>query len=82
MIVEFCVGSTEGTDGWAVVDPEHCSGGETHEIEEPGPSHAVVALGAREAIFSYGALSFRGRWVWRLKDWIDRRFIAKGSCGV
>lgn len=42
----------------------------------------LLSLGAREAIFSYGALSFRGRWVWRLKDWIDRRFIAQGSCGV
>ena len=42
----------------------------------------LLSLGAREAIFSFGALSFRGRWVWRLKDWIDRRFIDKGSCGV
>jgi NADH dehydrogenase FAD-containing subunit len=42
----------------------------------------LLSLGAREAIFSFGAVSFRGRWVWRLKDWIDRQFIDKGSCGV
>lgn len=36
----------------------------------------LLALGDRRAIMSWGRFSGSGRWVWRLKDWIDRRFVA------
>jgi len=39
----------------------------------------LLSCGARYAIGSWGAWSFEGRWVWRLKDWIDRRFINRYS---
>ena len=39
----------------------------------------LLACGPQYAIASWGLISFEGRWVWRLKDWIDRRFIKRFS---
>jgi len=39
----------------------------------------LLACGPRYAIASWGRLCFQGRWVWRLKDWIDRGFIRRFS---
>jgi pyridine nucleotide-disulfide oxidoreductase family protein len=38
----------------------------------------LLACGERHAIASWGAWSAEGRWVWRWKDAIDRRFVARG----
>lgn len=40
---------------------------------------ALISTGDRFAVASKGDKSFSGRWVWRWKDWIDRRFMAKFS---
>jgi selenide,water dikinase len=40
-------------------------------------SLALLSCGAKYAIASRGAWSAEGRWVWRWKDWLDRRWIAK-----
>jgi NADH dehydrogenase FAD-containing subunit len=37
----------------------------------------LLRSGERHAIASWGGLSAEGRWVWRWKDAIDRRFIAR-----
>jgi NADH dehydrogenase FAD-containing subunit len=37
----------------------------------------LLACGPRYAIASWGAWSAEGRWVWRWKDWIDRRFTRR-----
>jgi len=41
----------------------------------------LLACGDQTAIGSYGPLTFSGRWVWRLKDRIDRKFIEGFSAG-
>jgi selenide, water dikinase len=40
---------------------------------------ALVSTGDRHAVASRGAVGFAGDWVWRWKDWIDRRFMRRFS---
>lgn len=37
----------------------------------------LLAIGGGQAVASWGPLSAAGAWVWRLKDRIDRRFMAR-----
>lgn len=38
---------------------------------------ALIGTGERHAVASYAALGAAGAWVWRCKDWIDRRFMRR-----
>lgn len=38
---------------------------------------ALLMTGTRNAVASRRLVSFHGPWVWRLKDWIDRRWMRK-----
>ena len=40
-------------------------------------SLVLLSCGAKVAIASRGAWSAEGRWAWRWKNWLDRRWIAK-----
>lgn len=39
----------------------------------------LLACGSRYAVASWGQWSMEGAWVWRWKDWIDRRFVERFS---
>ena len=39
----------------------------------------LLSCGERYAVATWGAASLEGRWVWRWKDWIDRRFVKQYS---
>ena len=43
------------------------------------PAHTLnlISCGKGFAIASWGRRSAQGRWVWWLKDWIDRRFVSR-----
>lgn len=44
--------------------------------QPPGSSLNLLSCGDRYAVGTWGSYSAQGRWVWWLKNWIDRRFIA------
>jgi NADH dehydrogenase FAD-containing subunit len=43
---------------------------------------SLLATGDGSAIASWGCWSMRGRWVWRLKDRIDRAFVRRYTVGT
>ena len=40
---------------------------------------ALIGVGSGRAVASRGALSASGRWLWRWKEWLDRRFVVRFS---
>jgi selenide,water dikinase len=52
--------------------------GQQPRVFEPQPTALqLISTGNRYAIASWGGLSAEGAWIWRWKDWIDRRFMAR-----
>lgn len=49
--------------------------------QPPQDTLNLLACGTRSAIASWGRFSAQGRWVWWLKQWIDRRFIRRYGGG-
>jgi pyridine nucleotide-disulfide oxidoreductase family protein len=47
------------------------------EHQPPDTTLNLISCGDRYAIASWGKHSAEGRWVWWLKDWIDRRFLRR-----
>jgi pyridine nucleotide-disulfide oxidoreductase family protein len=45
--------------------------------QPPDKTLNLISCGDRYAIASWGTYSAEGRWVWWLKDWIDRRFLRR-----
>lgn len=52
-------------------------GGELEGYRPRKRSLYLLATGPQHAIASWGMFSAQGHWVWRWKNWIDRRFMQK-----
>lgn len=46
-----------------------------------GQALSILSCGARYAIAQRGTWTAQGRWVWRWKDWIDRRWMRSLNAG-
>ncbi|WP_081708595.1 FAD-dependent oxidoreductase [Rhodoferax saidenbachensis] len=53
------------------------AGREPESHEPPMFTLSLLSCGKRYAVASWGNYSAQGRWVWWLKNWIDRRFVAQ-----
>ncbi len=47
------------------------------EYRPQGRVLALMTLGRQEVVASFGVLGLKGRWLWRVKDYIDRTFMDK-----
>ncbi len=53
------------------------SGRATRPFRPQKQTLALISTGDQNAIASYGKFATTGPWVWRWKDWIDRRWMKK-----
>jgi len=53
------------------------AGGQPRPFHCPSRALAIFNTGGKRAIASWQGLAVEGRWVWRWKDWLDRRFMAR-----
>ena len=53
------------------------AGSEPSPHRPPANTLNLLSCGDHFAIASWGRYSAQGRWVWRLKDWIDRSFMKR-----
>lgn len=37
----------------------------------------IINIGSKKALMSYANIAFYGKWVWKIKDYIDRRYMNK-----
>ncbi len=47
--------------------------------QPPAATLNLLSCGGKYAVATWGRFSAQGRWVWWLKNWIDRRFVARFS---
>lgn len=47
--------------------------------QPPAKTLNLLSCGDRYAVAAWGGFSAQGWWVWKLKNWIDRRFVARFS---
>ena len=50
--------------------------------DAPARTLNLISCGNQYAIGSWGGIGFEGRWVWRWKDRIDRRYVARFGGGT
>ena len=57
------------------------SGAALKPYRPPSNSLNLLSFGGKRAVATWGRFSAQGRWVWWLKNWLDRRFVARFSRG-
>jgi len=57
-------------------------GGALAAFKAPRRYLALITTGERNAVGVWGGLAWQGRWAWRWKDRIDRRFVARYRLGA
>jgi len=53
------------------------TGGRLRPYRPQADALAIVSTGGRHAVLTRNGITLEGSWAWRLKDWIDRRFMAR-----
>jgi NADH dehydrogenase FAD-containing subunit len=53
------------------------AGRELEDYQPPAKTLGLLACGDRYAVGSWGGYSFEGRWVWWLKERLDRKFVTR-----
>jgi NADH dehydrogenase FAD-containing subunit len=48
-------------------------------FEPPSRHLSILSVGEKKGLLTYGPFSMIGNWVWRLKNWMDVRFIKRYS---
>ena len=61
----------------ASLDDTSLDGSRDHTYSPRNRTLYLLAHGNRKAILSWGSFVTAGKWVWRLKDWIDRGFVQR-----
>lgn len=46
-------------------------------LQPPAPNWRIVSCGGRDAVGNWRSFSAQGRWVWWLKNWLDRSQMAR-----
>lgn len=54
-----------------------CRGKHPRRYRPQAQTLALISTGDPCAVASYGSLCLEGKWVWKIKDWIDRRWMQK-----
>lgn len=57
------------------------AGAQPRPFHCPSRALAIFNTGGKRAIAAWQGLAAEGRWVWRWKDWLDRRFMAQYASG-
>lgn len=53
------------------------TGGRLRPHRPQADALAIVTTGGRHAVLTRNGITLEGGWAWRLKDWIDRRWMAR-----
>lgn len=59
-----------------------CTGARLRDWTPQTRALYLISTGDNNALASWGSLTWSGRWLWYLKDWIDRRFMRRFGTAV
>lgn len=57
----------------------HLTNGTLKKFRPPSSTLSILSTGNQMGLLLYKGIALYGKWPWKLKDWIDRRFVKKYS---